>query len=64
MSDTAITNYILAVCTTQRESVVGSAPIFYCQDEQELQATATALEKIMDAMAHEIRPGVVIMVKH
>lgn len=64
MSNTAITNCILAVCTLHRDTVGGSAPIFYCQDEQDLQQTANGLEKIMDAMAHMLKPGTVIMVKH
>jgi hypothetical protein len=64
MSSSALTNYILAVCTTTRDSVGGSGPIFYCQDEAELQKTSLYLEKILDAMAHEVRPGVMILVKH
>jgi hypothetical protein len=64
MSDTAVTNFILAVVTTQRDSVGGSGPIFYCQDEDELQKVSLYLEKILDAMAHQIRPGTMIMVKH
>ncbi|HEU4964696.1 MAG TPA: hypothetical protein VFV52_12695 [Bacilli bacterium] len=64
MSSTVLTNYILAVCTTDRDSVGGSGPIFYCQDEEELQKTSLYLEKIMDALAHELRPGTMILVKH
>ncbi|PWK14276.1 capping complex subunit for YIEGIA [Tumebacillus permanentifrigoris] len=64
MSSSALTNYILAVCTITRDSVGGSGPIFYCKDEEELQKTSLYLEKILDAMAHEVRPGVMILVKH
>lgn len=64
MSNTALTNCILAVCTTERESVGGSGPIFYCKDEEELQSTSLYLEKILDAMAHLVRPGTMILVKH
>ncbi|TCP59391.1 hypothetical protein EV586_101608 [Tumebacillus sp. BK434] len=59
-----VNNFILAVCTTQKESVGGSGPIFYCPNDEELQKTALYLEKILDAMAHEIRPGTMILVKH
>lgn len=64
MGGTAITNTILAVCTLARDSVGGSGPIFYCEDDAELQKTSLYLEKILDAMAHELRPGTMILVKH
>lgn len=61
---TTLAKYILAVCTTEKDSVGGSGPIFYCQSEEEMQKVSLYLEKIMDAMAHEIRPGTMILVKH
>jgi hypothetical protein len=64
MSSTAITNLILAVCTTDKDGVGGSGPIFYCQDDAELQKVSLYLEKILDALAHEVRPGTMILVKH
>lgn len=64
MSNTALTNCILAVCCIEREDVGGSSPIFYCKDNEELQKVSLYLEKILDAMAHEVRPGVMILVKH
>jgi hypothetical protein len=57
-------NFILAVVTTDRESVGGSGPIFFAKDEEDLQTIAFNLEKIMDAMAHEIKPGTIILVRH
>ncbi|ASS75173.1 hypothetical protein CIG75_09385 [Tumebacillus algifaecis] len=59
-----VNNFILAVCTTANDSVGGSGPIFFCQDDEDLQKTSLYLEKILDAMAHEIRPGTMILVKH
>lgn len=59
-----VNKFILAVCTTNKDSVGGSGPIFYCQSDEELQKTSLYLEKILDAMAHEIRPGTMILVKH
>ncbi|MBL0387810.1 hypothetical protein JJB07_14305 [Tumebacillus sp. ITR2] len=64
MSSTALTNCILALVTTKKDSVGGSCPIFYCQDDADLQKTSLYLEKILDAMAHEVKPGVMILVKH
>ena len=64
MSSTAVNNFILAVCTVDKNSVGGSGPIFYCQDDDELQKVSLYLEKILDAMAHELRPGTMILVKH
>ena len=64
MSNTALTNCILAVCTTDQTSVAGSGPIFFCKDEAELQKVSLYLEKILDAMAHQIREGTMILVKH
>lgn len=62
--NTAVTNMILAVVTTFPEKVGGSTPIFYAQDEKELQETAFTLQNILDGMVHEIKPGIVIVVRH
>ncbi|MFD2168714.1 capping complex subunit for YIEGIA [Tumebacillus lipolyticus] len=59
-----LNNFILAVCTTEKDCVSGSGPIFFCHTEEELQKTSLYLEKILDAMAHEVRPGTMILVKH
>lgn len=64
MPSQAVSNFILAVCTLDSNSVGGSGPIFYCKDEEELQKVSLYLEKILDAMAHELRPGTMILVKH
>jgi hypothetical protein len=55
---------IMAVVTSQREKVGGSSPIFYAIDEQELQTLAFRLEKILDGIAHEVGPGIMIVVRH
>jgi hypothetical protein len=55
---------IVAVVTTQRDKVGGGAPIFIAQDDAEQQKTAFTLEKIMDATAHDLRNGTMILVKH
>lgn len=55
---------ILAVITTQKENIAGGAPIFIVNTPEELQQTAFTLEKILDAMAHEVNPQTLIIVRH
>jgi hypothetical protein len=55
---------ILAIVTTDRDKVGGGAPIFIVQDETESQKTAFLLEKILDASAHDLKNGTMILVKH
>lgn len=62
--DTSITNAILAVVSMHSDKVGGGAPIFYVETEEELQNTAFLLEKILDAMAHDLKNGTMILVKH
>ena len=55
---------IIAVISTDRSRVGGGAPIFYAADEEELQRIAFKLEKILDANAHDLRNGTMIVVRH
>ncbi|WP_442601121.1 capping complex subunit for YIEGIA [Paenibacillus sp. KN14-4R] len=59
-----MTGIILAVVTLYRDQVAGGAPIFHVSDEEQLQQTAFHLEKIMDAMAHDLQNGTMILVRH
>jgi hypothetical protein len=61
---TSLENLILAVVTTTPHKVGGGSPIFYANDEEELQKLSFTLEKIMDAMAHQLCTGTMIIVKH
>jgi hypothetical protein len=54
---------ILAVVTTKKEMVGGGAPIFVTGKEQ-LQRTAFILEKVLDAMVHELNEDTMIIVRH
>jgi hypothetical protein len=54
---------ILAVVTTKKESVAGGAPIFVT-DKEQLQQTAFILEKVLDAMVHELNEETLIIVRH
>jgi hypothetical protein len=55
---------ILAVVTTKRESVAGGAPIFVTDNKEQLQQTAFILEKVLDAMVHELNEETLIIVRH
>jgi len=54
---------IVAVVTTDPHKVSGGgAPVFYAENEQAKQSIAFALEKILDASAHDLKNGVIIIV--
>ncbi|PYI54955.1 capping complex subunit for YIEGIA [Paenibacillus flagellatus] len=55
---------ILAVVSTNRERVGGGAPIFIVETEEERQDVAFLLEKILDASAHDLKNGSMILVDH
>lgn len=55
---------ILAVVTKNKEGVGGDGPVFYANNDQELQMIAFNLEKILDAIAHEVKPGTMVLVRH
>ncbi|MBO8170679.1 MAG: hypothetical protein H0Z33_02190 [Bacillaceae bacterium] len=61
---TSLEKYILAVITMDPQKVSGGAPIFYAENEDEMQKTAFTLEKILDGMAHDVKNGTMIIVKH
>lgn len=55
---------ILAIATTKRNLVAGGAPIFVAENEKELHEKAFLLEKILDAMVHQLDQETLIVVKH
>ena len=55
---------IIAIVTLTKERVAGGAPIFVVDGEDELQQTAFSLEKMLDANAHDLKNGTMILVKH
>ncbi|MCU6710029.1 hypothetical protein M6D81_15135 [Paenibacillus sp. J5C_2022] len=56
---------IVAVVTMNRDFVAGGgAPVFIMQSEKGLQEVAFLLEKIMDASAHDLKNGTIIIVDH
>jgi hypothetical protein len=55
---------IVAVVTTNKEHVVGGVPIFVVPSRERMQQTAFTLEKVLDAMAHELDDETLIVVRH
>jgi hypothetical protein len=55
---------ILAIATTTPDLVAGGAPIFAARNDKELHEKAFLLEKILDAMVHQLDETTFIIVKH
>ncbi|MCM3627435.1 hypothetical protein M3194_08660 [Paenibacillus glycanilyticus] len=55
---------IIAVVAIEHEKVGGGAPIFIEPDEKAMQQTAFLLEKILDASAHDLKNGTIVIVNH
>lgn len=65
MTSTTLEKYILAVVTTSGKGVDGGgAPVFYTENDEQLQEISFALEKILDGMAHELPNGMMVIVRH
>ncbi|WP_258729422.1 capping complex subunit for YIEGIA [Bacillus atrophaeus] len=63
MSD-SLTNFVLAVITTNRNRAIGGTTIFFCEDQKEMEFYATNLEAILDGIAHRIGDDLYLIVKH
>jgi hypothetical protein len=55
---------IVAVVTVNPDHVGGSAPTFITKDEAEREKLAFSLEKMMDATAHDLVNGVIVLIDH
>lgn len=55
---------IVAVVSVHAGRVGGGAPLFIAADERQLQETSFLLEKILDASAHDLKNGTIILVDH
>lgn len=55
---------ILAIVTLQKEGIAGGAPIFVVNSKEDLEKQSFTLEKILDAMVHEVTPDTFILVRH
>jgi hypothetical protein len=55
---------IVAVVTTNKEKVIGDALILLAESTEELEQISFKLEKILDASAHDLGDGIMILVHH
>lgn len=55
---------ILAVIAVNKEQIAGGAPIFLVSSQEEQEQMAFSLEKILDANAHDLKNGLMIIVDH
>jgi hypothetical protein len=55
---------VLAIITTNKEKVAGGAPVFICEDLDELHKVAANLEAIIDGIAHALSDELFVIVKH
>jgi hypothetical protein len=55
---------IVAVITVDKEKIAGGAPIFIASSREEQEQIAFLLEKIMDANAHDLKNGLMIIIDH
>ncbi len=60
----ALSAQILAVITVDRERVGGSAPIFYVENQEELEQVSIYLSRIFMGAIHDLGNNVYIIVKH
>lgn len=55
---------IVAVVSIHSDEVKGGAPIFIAPDTGKLEEISFLLEKILDASAHDLKNGTIILVDH
>jgi hypothetical protein len=55
---------IIAVIAVDKDQIAGGAPIFIASTREEQEQIAFSLEKIMDANAHDLKNGLMIIVDH
>lgn len=62
-----INNYILAIVTLNEDKdklANGSTPVFYAEDEEELEYITQLISRLTISMAHDLGNGVYILIKH
>ena len=60
-----ITEYSLAVVTTDKNMQIGGGcPIFYADDDKDLQKKAMLMAKCVGGMVHALSDNILIIVKH
>ena len=63
--DVGINSYTLAVITTDKNmNTSGGCPIFYANNDDDLQNKAMLMAKCVDGIVHHIPDEILIVVKH
>lgn len=63
----AVDEHILAVVVLKEmrsKVVAGGAPVFVAADAEEQNNLARALSRVLEGMAHELAPGIYVVVRH
>ncbi|QJA09265.1 hypothetical protein HF520_09980 [Romboutsia sp. CE17] len=64
-NNVGLNEFTLAVITTDKNmNPVGGCPIFYANDNDDLQNKALLMSKCVSGMVHQISEGTLIIVKH
>lgn len=65
MMDTGLTEYILAIVTTQPDKVQGGGcPVFIARDEEEMDNICLYLARILGGIVHDLENEVKFIAKH
>jgi len=60
-----ISKLILAVVTVNPQKVMaGGAPVFVCENTEEMDRVATVLARASEGVTHDLGNGVYILMKH
>jgi len=59
-----IEKMILAVVTTNPKKVSSGIAVFHCDHQEEMYKICSALEAILDGIAHKLTDDIMIIVKH
>ena len=63
---TRIANDIVAIitCKKNKDKIGGGAPVFYTDDEEELEEVSMLLSRITLGMVHDLGNGVKLIIRH
>lgn len=64
-NDIGINSYTMAVITTDKNMCIsGGCPLFYANDDDDMQKKALLVAKSVDGMVHQITEEILIVVRH
>lgn len=63
-TNVGINEYTLAIITTNKNMKSGGCPVFYAENNKDLQHKAMLMAKCVGGMVHDMTNGTLIIVKH